>query len=86
MPLVYGDVHALTAGVVSDGQALDAPAAGQAVAYEGHAPDFIDSPALVQRHAFERQVLLTAALGHRQVGAPVQPVNARVADHRARNA
>lgn len=75
--MVHSDVHALVAEVVSHGRTLDAPPAGQAVADEVHAPDFIDGPVLVQRHAFELQALLAAPLTHRrQVGQPVEPVTA----------
>lgn len=80
--MVHSDVHALVTEVVGHGQTLDAPPSGQAVADEVHAPDFIDGPALVQRHAFELQVLLAAPLTHRrQVGQPVEPVPALA--HRA---
>ncbi len=82
--VIHSDVHALVAEVIGHGQALDAPTAGQAVADEVHAPDFIDGTALVQRHPFELQALLAAALTHRQVGQSVEPVHALVVDLVAR--
>src|SRR5574343_434880 len=81
--VIDGDVHALVAEVVGHGQALDAPPAGQAVADEVHAPHLVDGPALVQRHPFELQALLAAALAHRQVRQLVEPVHALVVDLRA---
>lgn len=74
--VIDGDVHALVAEVVGDGQALDAPPAGQAIRDEVHAPDFVNGLAFVQRHAFELQALLAPALAYRQVGQLVQPVYA----------
>jgi hypothetical protein len=84
--VIDGDVHALVAEVVGDGQALDAPTAGWAVADEVHAPDFVDGLAFVQWHAFELQALLAAALAHRQVSQLVEPVHALVVDLGARSA
>ena len=81
--MVHSDVHALVAEVVGHGQALDAPPAGQAVADEVHAPHLVDRLTLVQRHAFELQALLAAALAHRQIGQLVEPVHALVVDLRA---
>lgn len=63
--VVDGDIHALVAEVIGDGQALDAPATGQAVGDKVHAPNFISVLALVQRNAFELQALYTTALAHR---------------------
>jgi len=84
--VIDGNVHALMAEVVGDGQALDAPPIGQAVADEVHAPHLVDRLALVQRHAFELQALLAAALAHRQVGQLVEPIHALVVDRGARSA
>ena len=41
--VVHSDLHAFVAEVIGHGQALDAPATGQAVADEVHAPHLVDA-------------------------------------------
>jgi hypothetical protein len=66
---VGGDVDALMAEVVGHRQALDAPAVGQAVADEVHAPYLIDRFGDLQRHALAGRALRLLAFAHRQLGA-----------------
>ena len=76
--VVGRNVHALVAEIVGHGQALEAPAVGQAVAHEVHAPHLIDALGDLQRHAFVHRALRLLALAHCQFGSAVEPVHALV--------
>ncbi len=78
--MIHGDVHALAAEVVDDGQALDPSAAGERVHHEVQTPDLVDGPRLQQRHPFAPRSLDLATLAHRQVVLAVQPPHALVID------
>ena len=61
---------------VRHGQALDAPAVGQAVADEIHAPHLIDLLRHLERHALTGRPFGLLALPHRQLGDAVnQPLD-----------
>jgi hypothetical protein len=68
------------AEVVDDGQALDAPAAGQCVHHEVQAPHLVARLGLQQWHAFIPDSLCLAALAHRQVVVAVQTPHTLVVD------
>jgi hypothetical protein len=68
------------AEVIGHGQALQAPAVGQAVADEIHAPHLVDLGGNVQRHALGWRPASLLALAHGQVGIAVQPVHPLVID------
>jgi len=68
--------------VVGHGQALQAPAIGQAVADEVHAPYLVYGASQLQRHALGRRAARLLALAHRQVRRGVQAPHALVVDAR----
>ena len=76
--VVGNDVHTLVAEIVRHGQALDAPAVGQAVAHEIHAPHLIDALRDLQRHALAYRPFGLLAFPHGQVSGAVQPIHALV--------
>ena len=80
--VVHRDVHGFVAEVVGHGQTLQAPAVGQAVADEVHAPHFVDPGGDVQRRALGRRPAHLLAPAHGQVGIAVQPVHPLVIDAR----
>ena len=53
--VVHGDVHALVAEVVGHRRALQAPAVGQTVADEIHAPYLVDAAGQLRWHALGRK-------------------------------
>ena len=75
-----GDFQALMAEVVGHGQAFDAPATGQAVRDEIHAPHLVDRLGQLQRHPLAGWALGLLAPAHRQVGILVEPVDTFVVD------
>jgi hypothetical protein len=72
---VGGDVDAFMADIVSDGQAFEAPAIGQTVANEIHAPHLIDGLGQLQRHTLAGRPLGFLPLLYRQLGLAVEPVD-----------
>ena len=76
--VIHGDVHALAAEVIHHRQALDAPAVGQGIHHEVHAPGVVDILAGRQGLTLADGALDLAALAHRQVGLLVQAPNAFV--------
>lgn len=78
--VVGRDVHALVAKIVGHGQALDAPAIGQAVADKIHAPHLIDVVRDLQRHAIAHRPFDLLALPDGQLGGAVEPIHALVVD------
>ena len=79
-PVVHGNVHALVAEVIGHSQALDAPAIGQAVRDEIHAPNIVDLLRQLQGHTFTRWALYLLAPAHGQIGIFVQAVDPLVVD------
>lgn len=64
---VNSDVHALVAEVIGHRQTFDAPAVGQAVTDEVHAPHLVDALGQLQRHAFRGGTPDLLAPAHGQV-------------------
>ena len=81
-PVVHGNVHALVAEVIGHSQALDAPAIGQAVRDEIHAPNIVDLLRQLQGHPLTRWALGLLAPSYGQVGIFVQAVDPLVVDAR----
>jgi len=80
--VVHGDLYALVAEVISHCQVLQAPAIGQAVRDEIHAPDLIDRAGKLLRHTLVDGALALLAPAHSQVGLAVEPVHPLVIDAR----
>lgn len=73
--IVHGDVHALVREVVGHGQALDAPAVGQTVGNEVHAPHLVDTASYRKWHALAGCAPHLLALTNRQLRLAVQPID-----------